>query len=113
MSIRNYIIGFALSIALTFAAFALASHPLYFGNLTLAALVLLAVGQLFVQLIFFLHIREGEGRGWNITVLLFALLIVGIVVFGSLWIMRHLNHNMHPSAEEIVEDEALTPYHEH
>jgi cytochrome o ubiquinol oxidase operon protein cyoD len=63
-------------------------------------LVGLALTQLLTQLIFFLHLdRESKPR-WNMTVLLFAVTVVVIIVFGSLWIMDNLNYHQ-PSAEQI------------
>lgn len=109
LNIRTYITGFGLSVALTFAAFALAAHPVYVPlGWVLPALMMLALVQLAVQLVFFLHIREEQSPRWNFAVLLFAILIVGIVVGGSLWIMQNLTH-MQMSAEEIFEDEAILP----
>lgn len=90
---KSYITGFILSIALTLAA--------YFAvvkNLPNALLIilLLAIVQLFVQLIFFLHLNKGSDRGWNLVVLLSTASIILILVVGSLWIMNHLNYNMTP-----------------
>ena len=61
-----------------------------------AALAVLAITQLLVQLVFFLHIDKERKPRWNLAVLLFAALIVFIIVGGSLWIMYHLNYNMSP-----------------
>jgi len=88
---NSYLSGFILSIALTLAAyFAVTSHSadalwVIFG---------VAIVQLFVQLVFFLHIGKGADRGWTWLFLSFALLVVFIVVGGSLWIMANLNYNM-------------------
>ena len=49
-----------------------------------------------VHLVFFLHITTGPDNTNNILALAFGVLIVGIVVAGSLWIMYHLNGNMMP-----------------
>ncbi len=91
---QTYIIGFLLSIALTMAAYVAVVNHILSGRLLIAAIVGLAVIQLFVQLLFFLHLgRESKPR-WNLLMFLFALLVVGIVVFGSLWIMNNLNYHM-------------------
>lgn len=99
-SLRSYIAGFALSIILTLAAYfiadyhiATAHHGLSHELLTVGILGL-AVVQLVVQLLFFLHLGRGSNAKWNILALLFMLLVVFILVFGSLWIMNNLNYNM-------------------
>jgi cytochrome o ubiquinol oxidase operon protein cyoD len=49
-----------------------------------------------IHLVFFLHITTGPDNTNNVLALAFGVLIVGLVVFGSLWIMANLNHNMMP-----------------
>ncbi len=60
------------------------------------ALSVLAVAQMGVHLVFFLHLTTGSDSINNVLALAFGLLIVMLVVFGSLWIMAHLNHMMPP-----------------
>ncbi len=77
-------------------------------------LAALAVTQLLVQLLFFLHLgRESKPR-WNLIVLAFAVMVVVIVVFGSLWIMKNLQYNHgHQTPEEtdkfLIHDEGYKP----
>lgn len=90
---RSYTTGFALSVILTLAAYLLVVKNVFHGWALVGALAGLAVTQLLVQLFFFLHLgRESKPR-WNLVVMLFAALVVGIVVFGSLWIMKNLQYN--------------------
>jgi cytochrome o ubiquinol oxidase operon protein cyoD len=56
----------------------------------------LAVAQMGVHLVFFLHITTGDDNVNNILALAFGILIVVLLIVGSLWIMTHLNHNMMP-----------------
>jgi cytochrome o ubiquinol oxidase operon protein cyoD len=58
------------------------------------ALAALAIGQMGVHLAFFLHLTTGPDNTNNALALAFGVLIVGIVIAGSLWIMYHLNVNM-------------------
>ena len=98
--LKTYITGFILSVVLTLLAFsAVASHA-YQTNFTIAVIVVLAVIQLFVQLIFFLHLAQESRPRWRLVALSFGVLVVAIVVFGSLWIMDHLNYNMMHSPQE-------------
>ena len=57
---------------------------------------MLAVAQMGVHLVFFLHITTGPDNVNNVMALAFGVLIVMLLIGGSLWIMAHLNHNMMP-----------------
>lgn len=95
-SYRSYISGFLFSIILTFEAYFIVSRHSMAGNKLIFTISGLAIIQLLVQLIFFLHLgRESKPR-WNLTALMFAMIVVVILVAGSLWIMYHLNYNMTP-----------------
>ncbi len=93
-SFRSYLLGFLLSIFLTLAAYVIVVKHLLAGWAVLLAVAGLALGQMVVQFIFFLHLGKEAKPRWNVMVFLFMLLIVGIIVFGSLWIMYHLNYQM-------------------
>jgi len=54
----------------------------------------LAIAQMGVHLVFFLHITTAPGNTNNVLALAFGLLVVFLVVAGSLWIMGDLNHMM-------------------
>jgi cytochrome o ubiquinol oxidase operon protein cyoD len=60
------------------------------------ALVVLAIAQMGVHLVFFLHITTGPDNTNNVLALAFGVLIVILLMGGSLWIMDNLNHNMMP-----------------
>jgi len=91
---KSYTIGFVLSLALTLAAyFAVVNH----APATLFVIIGLALAQLLVQLIFFLHVGQGEDGGWNFLVLFSTFSVIFILVVGSLWIMYHLNYRMTPN----------------
>jgi cytochrome o ubiquinol oxidase operon protein cyoD len=93
--VRNYLIGLALAAGLTIASFWVASGTnLIYAPGVAMALAALAVGQMGVHLVFFLHITTGPDNTNNVLALAFGVLIVGIVIAGSLWIMYHLNMNM-------------------
>ncbi len=94
-AIRNYLIGLALASGLTLASFWVASGTslLYVPGVPMA-LAALAVAQIGVHLVFFLHITTGPDNLNNVLALAFGALIVGLVIAGSLWIMYHLNANM-------------------
>lgn len=95
-SIRGYLIGFALAMAMTLASFWAARNGIIYGPAVPGALIALAVAQMGVHLVFFLHISTGPDNTNNVLALAFGVLIVALVVIGSLWIMANLNHNMLP-----------------
>jgi cytochrome o ubiquinol oxidase operon protein cyoD len=66
------------------------------GQTLVLVIVGLAVVQLLVQLIFFLHLGKESKPRLNLTIFAFMLLVVGIVAIGSLWIMHNLDYNMMP-----------------
>ena len=61
-----------------------------------AAITVLAIAQMLVHLIFFLHISTSPNQRTNIVAFAVTLLIVSMIVVGSLWIMSHLQSNMMP-----------------
>ena len=93
-SVKEYVIGLLLSIGLTALPFASLMFDLFSGATTLMVILLCAVAQIFVQLIFFLHMNSSSEQLWNTTSAVFIVLIVAILVVGSILIMEHLNHNM-------------------
>jgi cytochrome o ubiquinol oxidase subunit IV len=96
---RAYLLGLALAILLTIASFWSRNAPeIYPAGIAMAILVL-AVAQIGIHLIFFLHITTDPDNTNNILALAFGVLIVGLIVFGSLWVMHHLNHNMMPTEQ--------------
>lgn len=97
--VRSYVLGLLLAIALTIASFwAVQTHLIYGPGIPMA-LVALAVAQMGIHLVFFLHITSGPDNTNNVLALAFGVLIVGLLVFGSVWVMTHLNHNMLPMEE--------------
>jgi cytochrome o ubiquinol oxidase operon protein cyoD len=120
---RSYVTGFVLSLLLTLTAFLLvwrqveSNNMLFEGTFLLYAIGVLALTQLIVQLIFFLHITSRSEARWNLAVLMFAAVIVLILVFGSLWIMINLNyhHGGHIDPAQldtkIIEDEGIKHHH--
>lgn len=93
-TLASYITGFVVSIILTLAAYTIVTGDLFSRTVGLTVVIGLALVQLCVQLYFFLHVRRRSSQRWNFVVLLFAIMVVIIVVFGSLWIMNNLNYNM-------------------
>jgi cytochrome o ubiquinol oxidase operon protein cyoD len=92
----GYAVGLGLAILLTATSFFVAGTDLVWQPSIPVALVVLAIAQMGVHLVFFLHITTGADNTNNVLALAFGLLIVFLVIGGSLWIMSNLNHNMMP-----------------
>jgi cytochrome o ubiquinol oxidase operon protein cyoD len=97
--IGGYVIGLVLSALLTAASFYVLRSRAIWGPGIPVALLVLAVAQIGVQLVFFLHITTAPDNTNNVLALAFGVLIVALIIIGSLWIMAHLNHNMMPMDE--------------
>ena len=94
---RGYLIGLVAAAALTAASFWFAQTTWIYEPGLPVFLVALAIGQMGVHLVFFLHVTTGPDNTNNVLALAFGTLIVGLVLFGSIWIMGHLNHNLMPA----------------
>ena len=94
--IARYIIGFVLACVLTAASFYVLNTSLIWGPGIPVALIVLAIAQMGVHLVFFLHINTAPDNTNNVLALAFGVLIVALVIAGSLWIMDHLDQNMMP-----------------
>lgn len=93
-SYKSYFIGFFTSIVLTLASYFIVTHKLFGVCNTYIAIVTLAIVQLLIQIVYFLHINsEGKPR-WNLISMISALVVVLIVVVGSAWVMYNMNANM-------------------
>ena len=95
-AIRGYLVGLVLATLLTCVSFYIAQSTLVWQPSIPIALSVLALAQMGVHLVFFLHITSGPDSVNNVMALAFGLLIVMLLVFGSLWIMTHLDHNVMP-----------------
>lgn len=94
-----YVIGLALALILTGVSFWVASTSALWGPGVAAGLVVLAIAQMGVHLVFFLHITTGPDNTNNVLALAFGVLIVFLVMIGTIWIMAHMNANMSVSPE--------------
>ena len=110
--IVSYSIGFLLSLFLTFTAYSFVRGQVLTGWQLTGAIIGLALVQVLVQLLFFLHLRHEAEPRWKLLVFDFMLVIVAILVFGTLWIMNNLNYHMlSPQQTDtyIIRDEGIKP----
>ena len=93
---RTYLIGLAYAVILTLASFWAASTDMVYAPGVPILLGVLAIAQMGVHLVFFLHISSAPDQTNNVLALAFGVFVVALIVFGSLIIMGNLNHAMMP-----------------
>jgi cytochrome o ubiquinol oxidase operon protein cyoD len=129
-TLKSYCVGFGLSVLLTLAAFlpvmrhVRSHHGIYSDSTLLVVVVILALVQLQVQLLFFLHLAHESKPRWNLMVFGLMAGVVGILVAGSVWIMINLNYHHVPygtthdgnnltspsqTTQYIIHDEGIQP----
>ena len=94
-----YVIGLALALIFTGVSFWVASTSALWGPGVAVGLVVLAIAQMGVHLVFFLHITSGPDNTNNVLALAFGVLIVFLVMIGTIVIMSQMNANMGPPPE--------------
>lgn len=106
-TLASYATGFIFSLVLTIEAYLMVVNHVFAGSVLIGTIAAMAILQFLIQLFFFLHLDNEPKPRLNLQVLLFALLVLLIVVFGSLWIMSHLDyHSMTPEeTTKYIEDE--------
>ena len=96
-TLSSYLIGFGLSVVLTAIPFWLVmSDTIDSKAVTALVVMLFAVVQIVVHMIYFLHMNTRSENGWTMMAMIFTVIMVVIALTGSLWVMHHLNVNMMP-----------------
>lgn len=97
-SLKGYVTGFVLSVILTAIPFALVmTGVIADSRITAGIIMVAAVVQVVVHMIYFLHMNAKSEDGWTLMALIFTLIVVVIAIAGSLWVMFNMNANMMPS----------------
>jgi cytochrome o ubiquinol oxidase operon protein cyoD len=102
--VLNYTIGLGFAVLLTIASFWAATTHLIWAPAVPVAIVVFAIAQMGVHLVFFLHVTTGPDNTNNVLALAFGVLVVFLIFAGSVWIMGHLNGNMMPIPLEKLMD---------
>ncbi|MET0268439.1 MAG: cytochrome o ubiquinol oxidase subunit IV [Duganella sp.] len=97
-TLKDYAIGFVLSVILTVIPFWLVMGKVFDKSSTTAFVILALAGvQVIVHMVYFLHMNGKSEGGWTLLSTLFTLVVLVIVLAGSIWVMYHMNVNMMPS----------------
>jgi cytochrome o ubiquinol oxidase operon protein cyoD len=101
ITVGGYVTGFVLAVILTAIPFWLVmGNVLPSKGLTIFVILALAMVQIYVHMVFFLHMTSSAEGGWTWMSLLFTLVLLVITLSGSIWIMYHLNTNTMPLTPE-------------
>lgn len=100
--VLGYLVGLGLALLLTATSFFIAGTDLVWQPSIPVAIIVLAIAQMGVHLVFFLHITTGPDNTNNVLALAFGLMVVILVVGGTVWIMANLNENM-PAMDQIMQ----------
>lgn len=96
-SLKDYAIGFVLSVILTAIPFWLVMGKKIDSSATMGFVLLgIAAVQVVVHMIYFLHMDGKVEGGWSMLAMVFTIMVVVVMLSGSLWVMYHMNHNMIP-----------------
>ena len=96
-ALRTYLIGFVASVVLTAMPFWIVMDgAIQSRSVAMAVIVALAVVQIIVHTVAFLHVNTRVQGGWTLVAYVFTAVLVLIIISGSLWTMLHLNTNMMP-----------------
>ncbi|MFH6785249.1 MULTISPECIES: cytochrome o ubiquinol oxidase subunit IV [Methylobacterium] len=96
-AIRSYLVGLALAALLTAVSFWLSYTHVIYGPVVNVALIVLAIAQIGIHLVFFLHLTTAPDHINNALALAFGILVVVLLIGGTVWIMGHMNANMMPT----------------
>lgn len=108
-TLLSYVVGFLLSLVLTLVPYYLVVHHIVVGMTLLFTILIFAVAQLFVQVVFFLHIGRGPKPRWNLYFLIATVGLVLVVVGGSVVIIHNLHYNIAPADQtrRLVDSEGI------
>jgi cytochrome o ubiquinol oxidase operon protein cyoD len=95
-SLKDYSIGFILSIILTAIPFWLVMTHQLAPETTKAVILGFAAVQVVVHMVYFLHMNSKSEGGWTMMALILTAILLVIVLSGSIWVMYHMNANMMP-----------------
>jgi len=98
-SYLSYTVGVGLAILATIGSFVVSQTGLLWAPGIPVGLVVLAIAQIGIHLVFFLHLGSGADNTNNILALAFGVLVVFLVIGGSIWIIANLNANMAPMSQ--------------
>lgn len=98
--VSSYVIGFILSLIFTFIPYYLVVNKVFTGTALTLIILAIAVLQMAIQLLFFLHLGRGPKPLYNIIFFFATAGVIVLTIGASLFIMANLYRNMSP--EEVT-----------
>lgn len=96
-TMSQLMIGFAMAVVLTVVPFVLVMSEVEMSRTLLVGIIMgLGAVQIIVHLVYFLHVNRHAEGGWTMAATIFSVVILGIVLAGSLWVMHNMNMHMMP-----------------
>jgi cytochrome o ubiquinol oxidase operon protein cyoD len=93
-SVSGHVAGFALAVLLTAASFGLVMFGAVPPQSAMLVLAVLALAQIVVHLVFFLHLNTSSGQRWNVMALCYTVVAALILIGGTVWVMHNVSMNM-------------------
>lgn len=93
-SLGSYVAGFILSVLLTAGAFGVVMRGALSPDIAMIVIATLALVQVVVHMVFFLHLNLSSGQSWNVMALAYTVLAAAFLVFGTIWVMHNVTMNM-------------------
>lgn len=93
-SIKQYVIGLIISIILTIIPFWMVMDGGFERQPLVLTVVITAIAQVLVQLVFFLHLNTSSEQRWNLIAFIYTILTIAILIIGSIWVMDYLHYFM-------------------
>lgn len=109
-SMKSYVIGFALSIALTIIPYLMVTRQESPPGVSLLIVILVfAFAQMIVQLVYFLHLGRGPKPMYNVAFYSGTVGMILVVTAGSVFIIHNLHGRMSPedTIRKIGQHEAI------
>jgi len=110
--VGKYIAGFILSVILTLVSF-LPVMMDWMGDWSpkakLAYLLIFALIQMLVQIVFFLHLTEGPNAKYNLMAMWVAVGCLFVIIAGTWWTMWHLNNQVLGGSGKVEQTDVIYP----
>jgi cytochrome o ubiquinol oxidase operon protein cyoD len=107
---KSYVIGFILSLIFTIIPYHLVVNKVISGDALLATILGIAVLQMAIQLLFFLHLGRGPKPLYNVVFFFATAGIIILTVGASIFIMNNLYRNMLPEevTKKLAQEEGIS-----
>ncbi|SET30522.1 cytochrome o ubiquinol oxidase subunit IV [Thorsellia anophelis] len=94
-TMKSYVIGFVLAVILTAIPFYVVMNmPNMVSSTKITIVAVCAAIQMVVHIMYFLHINTSKEQRWNFISMIYTIIVIGIIVVGSIWVLFGQHENM-------------------